>query len=1151
MKTVHFCLAMALLFGPLCSSGQSLDPGFGFQGHLLLNNEERLDQPTTKLASMPTNSHAHFVLADGSVIFAARSSGSSMFVGGSGGLLVGKLQPNGSIDAGFGDNGYFFYSTPQASLLNEMQGEPDGKILVSAQNAQYHGVLIRLRANGTPDSSFGRNGIAAAANSSPFSNDGYTHAVRRPDGRYWIVRTQTNFNISYKYMETMLLKANGTPDSTYGVNGVFGYSSIRYPFEQEIFPVLHANGYLSIVFKRDSSSIERLSVFRIKPNGTADSSLGTNGLLIYPYMPVGVHYINVEPAADGLRHYVVYPNSGDSSYVYCFQYNGNLDSSYGRNGRSVLKRTGDMPGGTNLWLRPDGKLAVSAYSNTVLNRSYVFLLKSDGAIDSSFGTLGAWLTTDFPGRISGNANRIVTYNGDYTSPPRDSANFYFDMLTNAGIRDPLISAASPLVVKYTGSKESLTASARQTDGMTIIGGTRYKNPLTTFNNQAGGMWLRRLLSDGQPDASYGTNGIAYNTDGLNSGLNDMTLLPNNSLLTAGARHLRRFTAGGLQDISFGTNGLVDIARVYPTLLDSNYMQLTKVVAQPDGRILVFGYGAYATTTEVAFVVRLLANGSADAGFGQGGLAVYGPGGNSEQAWSRSLTLLPDGRILLTIASDQTNSNAITFTYVNMLRIKNDGKLDSSFGINGRVTYSAGPGGRLKPRDVVVLPDNSLLLLVSGSSAQFSGSGYSGADTTSYLLRYSWNGTRDNNFGNSGSATIHGTANRIQQLRDGRLLIASLVNSWGNIDSKPQTVWLTRIKYNGRLDSSFGTNGYLPLSDRYSSINVAYHNNLDEVRTDPMPALLLPLGDSSSFLAGSTIEQRNWDGMLERVTGFRDSFPAQQVVLLDTMGNTSCNPVSLFWRTTRETGSDRFFLQRTTDGSNYTNIATITASGTTNGNTLYTYNYTAPDTLVGTYRVVLMGRVGSTSYSNILTRRRTNAALTPTIAISYSGCGTGTVSFAPTATNAGSGATFQWYVNTVLSGTGNTLALSNPSNGTSVYARLTSSLSCASPQSVNSATVIINCTATAVSNLDGLESLELAPNPTSGPLQVRLKLQGLRSLGFVVRDVAGRMVYTSAPRSLSGSQQKMLDLGGLATGVYYLEISVGKGRTIIPIVVQRR
>jgi hypothetical protein len=209
---------------------------------------------------------------------------------------------------------------------------------------------------------------------------------------------------------------------------------------------------------------------------------------------------------------------------------------------------------------------------------------------------------------------------------------------------------------------------------------------------------------------------------------------------------------------------------------------------------------------------------------------------------------------------------------------------------------------------------------------------------------------------------------------------------------------------------------------------------------------------------------------------------------------------------------------------------------------------ASPSVATTYTVTGTGSNGCTvSLSRTITLLPT---VTPSVSITYSGCPSGSLAFTANVVNGGGGPTVQWYLNNVLSGTGTGYTLNNAVNGMQVYAKLTSLATCANPQIVNSATTTISCITTAVPDIDGVEAFEVAPNPTSGLVVVKLKLNGARKVAFEVADNVGKKVYEAGAVVLSGTVTKQIDLSAMTQGVYYLKTIINGKAVVEKIVVQR-
>lgn len=129
-----------------------------------------------------------------------------------------------------------------------------------------------------------------------------------------------------------------------------------------------------------------------------------------------------------------------------------------------------------------------------------------------------------------------------------------------------------------------------------------------------------------------------------------------------------------------------------------------------------------------------------------------------------------------------------------------GELDPSFGDHGRILLHESEFEEFRGVDVFVDPASGSLLAV--------GSGWYG----NTLLRFSSDGSVDNTFGNQGVVPLDIGDNSleildVEQLGDGKLLIAGAMNVYGDPDNVIHgSGLLARMHRDGSLDESFGSNG---------------------------------------------------------------------------------------------------------------------------------------------------------------------------------------------------------------------------------------------------------------------------------------------------------------------------------------------------------
>jgi uncharacterized delta-60 repeat protein len=336
------------------------------------------------------------------------------------------------------------------------------------------------------------------------------------------------------------------------------------------------------------------------------------------------------------------------------------------------------------------------------------------------------------------------------------------------------------------------------------------------------------------------------------------------LVSACAASLSVLAQPGALNPSFGIGGIA-----YPTVGASDESDEPKAIAvQPDGRIVVAGYVFPQSQLSFGFVARYMADGSADASFGSGGVTLINPTGTLQ---IQCIALQPDGKIVLGGAKGTAVSTVTQEAWFGRLNV--DGTVDTGFGNNGErvfalstntdyvygvaVAQDGGIYGLVYSGPPSNAPACMIRLTANGQpDAAFNGNGIrcnlfggSSGITVGGLAvrsdgaaigagRFSFgkaaallpNGQVDAGFGTSGVAEVPpGTdAGRFASLRirpDGRILVAG----W-RTGSAPLQMHFGQLLPNGSPDPSFGTNGFAAFTPQ------GYH-----LATWMSPALLYPDG----------------------------------------------------------------------------------------------------------------------------------------------------------------------------------------------------------------------------------------------------------------------------------------------------------------------
>jgi len=210
----------------------------------------------------------------------------------------------------------------------------------------------------------------------------------------------------------------------------------------------------------------------------------------------------------------------------------------------------------------------------------------------------------------------------------------------SGILDETFGNGGFAIIDGGTDSESAYDIVLQNDGKIILGGSVF-NQLTTVDDFA----LLRLNTDGSPDNTFGTGGLVItDIDGYHDNAYGMALQPDGKILLGGDGYTNdrrnvcvvRYNTNGSLDASFGNGGIAINAIGCGT-------NKTKAIAlQADGKIIAAGYFNEGINDQ-AFVTKFNSDGTVDNSFGNNGVAIFDIGGNDDRFWS--LCILDDAKIL--------------------------------------------------------------------------------------------------------------------------------------------------------------------------------------------------------------------------------------------------------------------------------------------------------------------------------------------------------------------------------------------------------------------------------------------------------------------------------------------------------------------------
>jgi len=149
-----------------------------------------------------------------------------------------------------------------------------------------------------------------------------------------------------------------------------------------------------------------------------------------------------------------------------------------------------------------------------------------------------------------------------------------------------------------------------------------------------------------------------------------------------------------------------------------------------------------------------------------------------------------------IISVGTTGQGAGVWHLTLTKTNVNGILDTSFGINGKVTTIIEQSAY--PHDIKIQPDGKIIVVGSLHLVSVGSAGF--------VVRYHSNGTLDQTFGTNGTFML----TSVNQFYSTLLLSNGSIMLGGNTNNINARAILIKLDTNGILDNTFGTNGILPL-----------------------------------------------------------------------------------------------------------------------------------------------------------------------------------------------------------------------------------------------------------------------------------------------------------------------------------------------------
>ncbi|MFZ4739538.1 MAG: T9SS type A sorting domain-containing protein [Bacteroidales bacterium] len=294
-------------------------------------------------------------------------------------LVLAKYNTDGTLDSGFGSNGFINTSIDYSEIPYALLVQSDEKILIagSIYGSGEISFIVRYHSDGSLDNTFGINGVRKINYLRSISS-----LALLPNNQ---IIAGGSFNSDYSIVAKF--NSDGTSDTTFGTSGFISYSSQGFDYNSTYLNVLNDGKILTCGSDYTDSNNPKIAIIKIKSDGAYDTLFGSNGKVIIDIF--NLYPVIYDEYCDKFQELsngkILLGGHSHSSLLIKLLPNGNLDSSFVNNG--ILTHTYSYGG---FMVQNNGKIlvcGVKLISND--NNGYTLTrFNSNGILDTSFNTTG-------------------------------------------------------------------------------------------------------------------------------------------------------------------------------------------------------------------------------------------------------------------------------------------------------------------------------------------------------------------------------------------------------------------------------------------------------------------------------------------------------------------------------------------------------------------------------------------------------------------------------------------------------------------------------------------------------------------------------------------------------------------------------------------
>ncbi len=316
-----------------------------------------------------------------------------------GSFILIRYNTDGAIDNSFGKEGKvstLFKQYDQGDGWINVQVQPDGKIVAAGTNytiednnyPPYNAdiTLARFTAAGTPDSSFGTNGIVIT----DFGEYEAVSAIAlQRDGKIVLTGTYSLQGIGNdSKVITVRYNADGSLDNSFGGKGYVIYPGSGVDNIHAI--AVQDDG--KIVVGGDYQISRYFMLIRYLPDGELDDSFGSNGMVKTKIAEGGVPSDeSVNSLAIDKQQRILAAGTCLNTAMSVVRYNrdGSIDNTFDEDGKKIIQLSETFTQAKTVLLLKDERILLTGDVSGDINGNLALVcLKAEGSFDSSFGIDG-------------------------------------------------------------------------------------------------------------------------------------------------------------------------------------------------------------------------------------------------------------------------------------------------------------------------------------------------------------------------------------------------------------------------------------------------------------------------------------------------------------------------------------------------------------------------------------------------------------------------------------------------------------------------------------------------------------------------------------------------------------------------------------------